>query len=89
MAVRALSGHDFRRRHTSLVDKHDDALCRFCKKELETPSHIILQCPMLIHHRALTFHSYTADISQIWTADTLVDFLSAQHIAEMETSMTR
>ena len=82
--VRALTGHDFRKRHTNITDEIGDETCRFCKNEAESPAHIITECPSLLHHRARTFNSYTADVCQIWTAKTLVEFLSAPSIAEME-----
>ena len=86
--VRALTGHDFRKRHQSLLDNTTDNQCRLCKIELETPSHIINNCPTLLHLRAQVFNSYIADISQVWTAKAVSRFLSAPHIAEMEADPT-
>ena len=86
--IRAITGHDFRKRHTSILEKTNDNICRFCQTDTETPSHIILHCPTLTHQRAQAFKSYTADIRQIWAAKELAAFLSAPTIAEMETSAT-
>ena len=83
--VRALTGHDFRNRHNNITDDTGDEICRFCKSEPESPAHIIIHCLSLLHLRAQTFNFYTADICQIWSAKTLVEFLSTPSILEMET----
>ena len=89
--VRALSGHDFRRRHEGIVNKttENEMQCRNCEEDQETASHVIMDCPVFTTLRAQAFGSYSADVSQVWTVHTLSRFLSAYPIAEMESDTTR
>ena len=83
--VRALTGHDHRKRHAGLVSGDEDRFCRFCKGETETASHIILYCPRLVQLRAQIFLSYDAElIVQSWEAKQMASFLTVEHIAAME-----
>ena len=84
-AVRALSGHDFRTRHSAILEKTLPPSCRLCKMEEETASHLILHCPKLNHFRAQVFGSYTKDIVRTWKAKQVVAFISEPSISEMET----
>ena len=84
-AVRALSGHDFRPRHTAILEKQLPLSCKFCKTSEESPSHLILHCPKFNHFRAQTFGSYTRDIVQSWTAKQVVAFVSDPLISVTET----
>ena len=84
LVVRALSGHDHRTRHNSILEGSVPPSCRLCYTQEETPSHIILTCPALNHHRAYAFQSYTADIVRTWSVKQMTDFLSAPSIADME-----
>ena len=43
--IRAITGHDFRKRHEGLVRGIPVSNCRFCQTEEETSSHIINSCP--------------------------------------------
>ena len=89
ITVRAITGHDFRRRHNALVNSEGENQCRLCLEAEETPSHIILECPSLTHLRASTFKSYLADIRHNWKAKSLAHFLSAPSIADLETDLSR
>ena len=83
--IRALTGHDHRKRHNGLVDKEMEGKCRFCDLELETASHIILHCPKLLQARSQIFLSYDAEsIVQSWEAKQMAAFLTVEHIAAME-----
>ena len=67
--VRALSGHDFRRRHEGIVNKttENEMQCRNCEEDQETASHVIMDCPVFTTLRAQAFGSYSADVSQVFT----------------------
>ena len=83
--VRALTGHDHRKRHNLLLEGNDIGLCRFCSEQLETPAHVVLECPRLHQLRIEKFKKYTADaIVQSWETKQLVSFLTVEHIAAME-----
>ena len=85
ITVRALTGHDHRKRHNGLVGGETEGICRFCKGEPETSSHIILYCPKLIQLRAQIFLSYDPEsIVQSWEAKQMAAFLTVEHIAAME-----
>ena len=83
--VRALTGHDFRGRHTAILEKTLTPACRFCKMGEETPSHVILYCPRLTNLRARCFLSYTGQIIQSWTPLQMASFLLEPTISNMET----
>ena len=84
LVVRALTGHDHRTRHNSILEGAQPPPCRLCKTHVETPSHLIISCPALLHHRAFTFKSYTADIVRTWSVEQLTAFLSTPSIVDME-----
>ena len=83
--VRALTGHDHRNRHKLLLEGADIGTCRLCHESLETPSHVILECPRLTEARLETFRTYNADtIVQSWVTSQMAAFLTVEHIAAME-----
>ena len=84
--VRALSGHDHRNRHNTLIESgKDEGICRLCRQEVETSSHIILECPRLLQVRIDNFKTHDADtIVRTWEVEQMASFLSVSHIAEME-----
>ena len=60
----------------------DEATLLHCKRDEESPSHLILHCPKYLHYRAQVFGSYTQDIIQTWTASQVARFLSEPSISE-------
>ena len=85
IAVRAVTGHDFRPRHVHVLNKQVPPSCSFCLTEEESPSHLILKCPRFNHLRAFIFGSYTADIIRTWTVSQIVTFFSEPSISEEDT----
>ncbi len=45
--VRALTGHDFRNRHNSIVEQRDFCKCRLCQEGDENLDHLITECKEL------------------------------------------
>ena len=82
--VRALTGHDHRTRHNSILAGELPPSCRLCLTEEESPEHLILHCPTLLHQRAYSFRSYNADIVRTWSVEQMAGFLSTPSIVDME-----
>ena len=49
--VRAITGHDFRRRHQALMEGGGVSTCRLCGEEDETSNHLVDRCPRLAGKR--------------------------------------
>jgi hypothetical protein len=62
--IRFLAGHTFMNCHEVLIQRgrddlgSDDALCRLCKEEMETPEHLLTECPVLNIDRQALFNRY-------------------------------
>ena len=83
--IRAITGHDFRKRHEGLVRGVEASNCRFCEREEETSSHIINDCPRLAEKRMDTFKtSMGSKVTPNWKPEQLAAFLSDPSISEME-----
>ena len=52
--VQIITGHNFLKRHDSLVNKDDDNECRLCLEDTETSFHIVAECPALAEPRLRT-----------------------------------
>jgi hypothetical protein len=59
-----LTGHTFMNHHEVLIQRgrddlgRDNALCRLCEEEMETPEHLLTECPVLNLDRQALFNSY-------------------------------
>ncbi len=51
--VQIITGHNFMRRHESLVHDTNDSECRLCLEEEETSYHIFAECPALARTRLM------------------------------------
>jgi hypothetical protein len=62
--IRFLTGHTFMNRHEVLIQRGRDdlgsnnALCRLCKEQMETPKHLLTECPVQNIDRQEQFNSY-------------------------------
>jgi hypothetical protein len=62
--IRFLTGHTFMNRHEVLIQRQrndlgsDNALCRLCEEEMETPEHLLTEFPVLNIDRQALFNSY-------------------------------
>ena len=83
--VRAITGHDFRKKHEGLVTGTQDTKCRFCSEQTESSYHIIAECPRLMQKRSLHFNRPLGlSITPNWEPKQLAAFLSDPTISEME-----
>ena len=83
--VRALTGHDFRRRHEGLVKGVPTGNCRFCHTADESSDHIINHCPRLAEKRMDIFRTPMGTaVIPTWKPEQLAAFLSDPSISEME-----
>ena len=85
--VRAITGHDFRRRHQTLMEGEGNNMCRLCGEEEESSSHLVDRCPRLQAKRMEVFGTPPGSaVSPIWKPEQLAAFLSDPLISEMEAS---
>jgi hypothetical protein len=64
--IRFLTGHTFMTCHEGLIQRSrgrddlggDNALCRLCEEDMETPEHLLTECPLLNLDRQALFNSY-------------------------------
>ena len=83
--IRAITGHDFRKRHEGLVRGVEASNCRFCHENEETSAHIINDCPRLADKRMAIFKtSMGSKVTPTWQPEQLAAFLSDPTISEME-----
>lgn len=92
--VRGLTGHDFRRRHSHILDPdvEPNPTCRFCQNsELETVEHLITTCPRFterrVHHLndlRLLFGQDRTHIDKSWTLQQIASFLLDDSMSSME-----
>ena len=55
LMVQIITGHNFLRRHSALMDPSISPECRLCMEEEETSFHVIAECPALVQARLLIF----------------------------------
>ena len=85
--VRAITGHDFRRRHQALMEGGGITTCRLCNEGEESSSHLVDYCPRLQGKRMEVFGTLPGSaVSPIWKPEQLAAFLSDPLISEMEAS---
>jgi hypothetical protein len=69
--IRFLTGHTFMNRHEVLLPRgrddlgSDNALCRLCEEEMETPEHLLMECPVYNNDRQELFNSFQYHGSRI------------------------
>jgi hypothetical protein len=64
-------------RHEVLIQRgrddleSEDALCRLCEEERETPEHLLTECPVLNLDRLMLFNSYQLQQVPEWNPNIL------------------
>lgn len=64
--VQIISGHNWLRKHESLIDPEVDPTCRLCREEEETSYHLIGECPTLWRLRRDVFHTDRLGLVPDW-----------------------
>ena len=83
--IRAVTGHSFMKRHQNeVINGDNDTLCRLCMEEVETPHHIITECPVLLHRRKDNFGKMFLNEIFTWIVQDMFQYLDATVIKELE-----
>jgi ribonuclease HI len=83
--LRWVTGHNFLRRHNSIVDPTKSPTCRLCGDAEETAIHVIRECPGTIPDRVAVYgEPFLAD-GNLGSVKDLVAFIQRPKISEMET----
>ena len=72
--VQLITGHCNLRKHKHFYDRNIDPQCRFCNQKLETPWHIITECPSFMNIRGRIFHGSSILHSFAWSPKLLLRF---------------
>ena len=92
--IRFLTGHCFMNRHNVVIkykirgqdaDYHEEAICRLCSEEEETPAHLVTTCEVLCQERLGYLYSPQLDSPPSWSR-LLIDFLNVPQIRQLEES---
>ena len=92
--VRFLTGHTYFNRHNVVIkykvrgqaaDTHEEATCRLCEEDEETPAHLVTTCPALSQERFSLLCSPELDTPPSWSRP-LLDFLNLPQIRQLEVS---
>ena len=88
--VRALSGHDFRNRHNTVIENRDFGKCRLCQEGEENLDHFITECDYLELTRLNNFgyHVELKEIQEEWGVSQMVKFISDPIISALEETDT-
>ena len=81
--VQLMTGHNYLKRHTSLVDHNDNNLCRLCEEDEETSLHVAAECPALARVRRDICGSHVVEAPLKWSATRLISFLREAHVDEL------
>jgi hypothetical protein len=52
-----------------------DNLCRYCRKDVETPIHLIKNCQALTLKRIEVFSAETLEENFVWSPDQILEFI--------------
>ncbi len=66
--VQLITGHNFLKRHSALVDKSDDAECILCWEREETSFHLIAECSAIAWARLKVFGTPFQTSPLIWSS---------------------
>ena len=74
-AVQLITGHNFMKRHESLVNSNDESECRLCLEDDETSHHIMAACPALARVRLEVLGSPFLDTPLHWSIKKVSSFV--------------
>ena len=78
--VQLITGHNFMKRHESLVQDNADNECRLCLEDEETTLHIMAECPALAAVRLQVFGIPFQSIPLRWSIREIVSFVRGASI---------
>ena len=81
--VQLITGHNFMRRHESLVLENDENECRLCLEDEETTLHIMAECPALARVRAQIFGTTFQSTPLLWSTKEIVSFVREASIGSL------
>ncbi len=73
--VQMITGHNFLKRHESLVHGTEDNECRLCCEEEETSYHIMIECPALARLRLNSLGTMCQVKLHEWSVNQVINFL--------------
>ncbi len=81
--VQLITGHNFLKRHSALVDNSDEAECRLCWEDEETSFHLIAECPAIAWARLKVFGAPLQSSPLIWSIKQVASFLREANIGPL------
>ena len=82
--MQIITGHNFLKRHDSLVNKDDDNECRLCLEDTETSFHIVAECPALAEPRLRTFGTLFLKQNALqWSSKEIASFIREASIGPL------
>ena len=81
--VQIITGHDYLKRHISLVQGTGDDICRLCEEDEESSSHVVTECPALALARFKTLGTPHQVAPQDWSIKQVTSFLREASIGDL------
>ncbi len=83
LLVQLITGHNFMRRHSELLNESVSSKCRLCLEEDETSFHIIAECPALALTRLMVFGTHIQSNPLTWSTSQVLRFLREANIEHL------
>lgn len=80
LVAQFVTGHNWLRRHDSIVNPNADPLCRLCQEAEESAFHIIGECPALWRSRREIFKTDLLDEKPEWKVTQLTRFINSDGV---------
>jgi len=81
--VQIITGHNFLRRHSSLINPDEESECRLCLEDEESSFHIVAECPALARPRLQVLGSSILAEPLTWSVTQVLSFLQEAHIEHL------
>lgn len=78
--VQLITGHNYMRRHSSLIGDYPEAECRLCEEEEETSFHVVAECPALARTRMSIFGKPILEEPLQWKRSQVTSLLREAHV---------
>jgi hypothetical protein len=73
--VQFITGHCGLRYQAKKSNPLIDPVCRYCRKDVETPFHLIKNCQALTMERLEVFSAETLEDNFVWSPDQILEFI--------------